>query len=179
LAEIIAPGLIGHLVNGRVIKGGGEIGVMPFFIGQFDNPQQAVAQPAVFLLHQVGQGLQVAPPPNPSPSPDRADRRGRRQAAEAQRQPQPLRRIPKPVRDKQRQKGRHQCAGRAAQGDRRFDAPEAAFDLGELKAESLRQRHGQFVIIFGHALMRLSYVASTGASRPKKKRQISGRAGPL
>jgi hypothetical protein len=170
LAEIITPGFVGHLVNGRVIKGGGKIGVVPLFVGQFDNAQQTVAQAAVFFCTrlararrsrrcQIHRRAQTAAAATAAANPPR----GTTSFAPTPAYPRtdPRQKAPETT---------PSAAGHAANGDRGFDAPETAFDLGELLAESIRQSHGKFVIVFGHAILRLPYFASTTARSPKKKR---------
>jgi hypothetical protein len=139
-----------HLPDGGVIEGGGKIGQMPVFAGQFHDPQQAVAQPAVFLLHQHGQRPPVAPPPNPMPRPGQHGPRRSGQSAQEKQDPQPDRSFPEPVGKENRQQGKKE-AGRDAAGRRGgFDPPKALLDLFKLPAQPFGQIHRRIIFVLRH-----------------------------
>ena len=152
MAEIELLRFLRHLADGGVIEGGGEIGQMLRFVGQLDDAQQPVAQAAVFFLHQSGQGPHVAAAPNPVARPGQEGRRGPGESAEENEDPQPDGRFPEPVGHKNREHGKQEAGGDAADGRRGLDAPEALLDPFKLPAQPFGQVHQRVVLVLRHAV---------------------------
>ena len=145
------PRFLRDLMNGGVIEGGGKIGQMAPFLGQFDNAEQPVTEAAVFFLDEIGQVLEAAAMPKPAPRPVAKGGDDDGQTQEREDKAQSRRRIPEAVGNKKGEQGNNQTGQNRAKRDGGLNAPEAALDTGELAAQLFRERHREVIIILGHA----------------------------
>ncbi len=150
MPEIELLRLLRHLADGGVIEGGGKIGQMLRFVGQFHDAEQAVAQPPVFLLHQGRQRPHVAAAPNPMARPGQGGRRGAAESAQEKKDPQPDRCFPEPVGNKNREQRKEEAGRDAANRRRGLDPPEALLDLLELPAQPIGQIHQRIIFVLRH-----------------------------
>ena len=150
-AKIILTRFIRDLMNGGMIEGGGKIGQMALFLGQFDNAEQTVAQAAIFFLDEIGQVLEAAAMPKPASRPVAKRGEDDGQTQEREDKAHARRRIPEAIGNKKGQQGNNKAGHDRAKCDGGLDAPEAALDIGELAAQLLRERHRKVIIILGHA----------------------------